>query len=132
MTIHERVVVVRKFPQLLHHRQRSDFFYDVSQCLDVDRPALVFDCSQLGHVDEQLIHLLLCCLEEAMKRHGDIRLAWVTAEMKASLKAVDADVLFRIFETSNAAVASFHGASTTLGRRETADRHLFTEFRKAI
>src|SRR5580698_10660516 len=98
--LQERVVAVRHFPETFVGRQRSDFFREIRTCLDVDRPCLVLDCSQLVQMDGQTILLLLCCLEEAMKRNGDVRLAGVSSQATVALKAADADILFRFFETT--------------------------------
>jgi anti-anti-sigma regulatory factor len=106
--LQERVVALRHFPERLADRQRSDFFCEIKSCLDVDRPCLVLDCSQLAQMDKQIVLLLLCCLEEAMKRNGDVRLAGVSPHARAALKAADADILFRFFETTADAIASFH------------------------
>jgi anti-anti-sigma regulatory factor len=40
-----------------------------------DRAYIVLDCSKVGVMDRSAIYLLLCCLEEAMKRNGDVKLA---------------------------------------------------------
>jgi anti-anti-sigma regulatory factor len=106
--IRERVVAVRHLPENFTGRQIADFFGEVSSCLDLDRPCLVLDCSQLARMDKQIVLLLLRCLEEAMKRNGDVRLAGVSPVVKDELKAADAEILFRSFETTNDAIASFH------------------------
>jgi anti-anti-sigma regulatory factor len=108
MTLQERAVIVQQVPETLHGRQRSDFFCAIKNCLDVDRPCLVLDCSHLIQIDRQTVVLLLCCLEEAMKRNGDVRLAGVSLRVKAALEASDVAILFRFFETNDDAVASFH------------------------
>jgi hypothetical protein len=48
--------------------------------------------------------LLLCCLEEAMKRNGDVKLAAIPAGAEATVELIR---LFEIFETSADAVKSF-------------------------
>jgi hypothetical protein len=55
-----------------------------------------------------VIHLLLCCLEEAMKRNGDVRLAALRPDVLAALKSAEVDSLFQCFETIGDAVESFH------------------------
>lgn len=132
MKLQERAVTVKQLPKMLHHRQRSAFLSDVTNSLDVDRPCIVLDCSTHGHIDEQTIHLLLCCLEEAMKRNGDIRLAAVSVEAKASLKAAEADALFTFFETSTAAVASFQRRALTHLPREAVHSDFLHEFKEAV
>lgn len=107
MTLQERTITVRQLPATFLDRQRSAFFCAIKSCLDIDRPCMVLDCSKLDQIDNGTILVLLCSLEEAMKRNGDIRLAGVSPKVKAALKAAEADVLFRFFETNDEAMASF-------------------------
>jgi anti-sigma B factor antagonist len=115
--IRERVVTVRHFPETLSDRQISDFFSEIKRCLDVDRPCLVLDCSQLSQMDKHIVLLLLDCLEEAMKRNGDVRLAGVSPQARAALKATHADALFILSETVADAIASFQRRGRTLPSR---------------
>jgi anti-anti-sigma regulatory factor len=107
MILQERTVTVKQLPETLPGRQRRAFFEAITSCLDFDRPCLVLDCSKLLQIDKQTVHLLLCCLEEAMKRNGDVRLSGVSFSVKVALEAADAAVLFRFFETNDDAIASF-------------------------
>jgi anti-sigma B factor antagonist len=106
--IRERAVTVRHFPETFAGKQISDFFSEIKRCLDVDRPCLVLDCSQLSQLDKRIMLVLLDCLEEAMKRNGDVRLAGVSPQARAALKTTDADTLFSLFDTTADAIASFH------------------------
>lgn len=74
---------------------------------NIVRPCIVIDCSKVGEMGGSAIHLLLCCLEEAMKRNGDIRLAAAPAEARAALKVAGVDRLFEIFDTNAEAIDSF-------------------------
>jgi len=112
--LRERVVVVRHIPETFTRRGLIGLFKELKGCLDVDRPSLVLDCSQLRQMNRQILFILLSCLEEAMKRNGDVRLAAVSPQAKAALKATGADILFRFFETTADAVASFQRRVTTL------------------
>jgi len=103
-----RSVAVKKLPERISGAQRDQVFTDLESAIRVDRPAVVLDCSALRELDPSGIHLLLCCLEEAMKRNGDIRLAALRPEAKAALKAAEVDSLFRSFEAIGDAVESFH------------------------
>ena len=78
------------------------------------RPGLVLDCSNLAQLDKPAVHVILSCLEEAMKRNGDARLAAVSPSAQAILKAVGADRLFQIFASNADAVNSFHQNSFAL------------------
>ena len=73
----------------------------------MDRPAVVLDCSTLRFLDSSNLHLLLCCLEEAMKRNGDIRLAAVRPEALSVLHSAGVDFLFECFETISEAMDSY-------------------------
>lgn len=75
--------------------------------MNVERPSIVLDCSNVREMDNHTIHLLLCCLEGALKRNGDVRLAAVTPQALLSLEHAKADRLFRIFATVDEAANSF-------------------------
>src|SRR5690348_11090715 len=103
-----RSVAVRKLPERISSAQRDQVFKDLESSLVVDRPAVVLDLSAVRDLDSSAIHLLLCCLEEAMKRNGDVRLAGVREEAQAALRAAEVDSLFHSFEHVSEAVDSFH------------------------
>jgi anti-anti-sigma regulatory factor len=103
-----RTVSIRKLPDHLSGVQRREFYRDIEGCLNIERPAVVFDCSLVRTLDNSVIHLLLCCLEEAMKRNGDVRLAALRTDVLAALKSAEVDSLFQCFETIGDAVESFH------------------------
>jgi anti-sigma B factor antagonist len=69
---------------------------------------MVLDCSRLRQLDSAGIQVLLHCLEEAMKRNGDVKLAGVHASTKAVLELTKVDGLFESFESSADAVNSFY------------------------
>lgn len=58
-------------------------------------------------MDRVAIHFLLCCLEEAIKRNGDVKLAAIPTEARMMLELSGADRLFEICETNAQAVSSF-------------------------
>ena len=101
-----RSVSVRKLPEEISV-QRQQVYNDLEGCLRVDRPAVVLDCSRLRLLDSSGLHLLLCCLEEAMKRNGDLRLASVSPEILKVLEKAEIDSLFQLFETVGDAIESF-------------------------
>jgi anti-sigma B factor antagonist len=68
----------------------------------------VLDCSMLRVLDGSAIHFLLCCLEEAMKRNGDVRLAALRPDAQRALQAAEVDSLFQAFDQISEAVDSFH------------------------
>ena len=58
-------------------------------------------------MDERTTFFLLCCLEDAMKGNGDIRLAAIAKDAKPMLGFTGADRVFEIFDTNEEAVQSF-------------------------
>ena len=103
-----RSVAVRKLPERISVAQREEVYRDLEGCLSVDRPAVVLDCSGVSELDSSGIHLLLCCLEEAMKRNGDVRLSGLRSEAEDALKAAEVDLLFQRFGDLSEAIDSFH------------------------
>ena len=69
-------------------------------------------------MDRRAIYLVLCCLEEAMKRNGDVRLAEVSQAARATLNATGVDRLFRIFALNADAIRSFHHRTVQPDTRE--------------
>jgi anti-anti-sigma factor len=83
------------------------FFRELESRMNVDRPCVVLDCSRVREMDRFAIHMLLCCLEEAMKRDGDVKLAAVSPSARQILEATRVDRLFEIYDTEADAVNSF-------------------------
>jgi anti-sigma B factor antagonist len=115
MTIRLRAVTLKQLPKQLNVKQERVFFREVVSSMNVDRPCLVLDCSHVRQLNGSVIHLLLCCLEEAMKRNGDVKLAAIPAGAEAAAALAR---LFEIFDTTADAVKSFRlpmeAASETL------------------
>jgi anti-anti-sigma factor len=108
MTILKRSVHVKQLPEVLSGKQGKSFLREVEKSLDMERPRLVLDCSQARHIDRSGVLLLLCCLEEALKRNGDMRLAGVQPEARAALERTGANRLLEMYESTADAVNSFH------------------------
>lgn len=107
MTPRTRAVSVKQVPKNLDVMRGRLFFRELESLINVERPALVLDCSHLQEMDKQALHLLLCCLEGAIKRNGDVRLAAVTPAVLLDLELAGIDRLFRIFSTVEEAENSF-------------------------
>ncbi len=107
MTIQSRTVVVEQLPEILSMRQARKVLREIKSCMSSDCPRIVFDCTHIRKVDRALIHMLLGCLEEAMKRSGDVKLAAVPPAARAVLKLTEVDRLFEFHDTSADAVNSF-------------------------
>ena len=111
MTIGERAVAVKQLPQVLSGRQRRIFLCEVETCMHALRPRLVLDCSNVRQLNKSVIHLLLSCLEEAMKRNGDVKLAALPAGAARTKEFNGVSRLFDIYDTTADAVNSFHRPS---------------------
>jgi anti-anti-sigma factor len=103
-----RPVVVKQLPEKLSSEEGRNFWLDAEPSLNVDRPRLVLDCSKVRQLDSAGIQVLLHCLEEAMKRNGDVKLAGIPPAAAAILEMTKVDSLFEVFETASDAVNSFH------------------------
>jgi anti-anti-sigma factor len=107
MIFRHRNIIVRQLPAALDARGRRVFSSLLVECINVKRPMLVLDCSALADLDASAIHFLLCCLEETMKRNGDIRLAALAPHAKARFEMAGADRIFEIYDTIADAVDSY-------------------------
>jgi len=107
-----RNVKVLKLPDSLAHDGGQTFRREFVECLDHNRPRIVLECSALRHVDQKTLYLLLCSLEEAMKRNGDVKLAALPAEAKTAMASGGLDRVFRIFDTTAEAVESYRHYSS--------------------
>ena len=100
-------VSVTQLPETLDMRRGRQFFQEVESRMNIDRPCVVLDCSKVREMDRFAIHMLLCCLEEAMKRDGDVKLAAVSPSAREILELTSVDRLFEIYDTETEAVNSF-------------------------
>ncbi|HVI08688.1 MAG TPA: STAS domain-containing protein [Candidatus Binatia bacterium] len=100
-------VIVMQVPVELNFAEGNEFLLEMQPLLEGDRPRIVLDCSQVMHVDSAGVELLLRCMEEAMKRDGDVKLASVSPTMLAILELMRADRVFEMYESTETAVASF-------------------------
>lgn len=108
MTDRVRTVTVKQVPETADRKRTKIFFQELESYMNIDRPGVVLDCSKIRQMDRSTIHLLLCCLEEAMKRNGDVKLAVVSSGSKAILELARIDRLYEIYDTTAEAAASFH------------------------
>jgi anti-anti-sigma regulatory factor len=108
MAIGIQPVGIKQLPETLNKRQKRLFFRELKSSMSIDRPSIVFDCSRIRRLDRSDVLHLLCCLEEALKRNGDIKLAAVPARARAILELNRADRVFEIFDSNADAANSFH------------------------
>lgn len=107
--IRKRRVVVVQLPAEMDAAAEQALFHEVERCMDADRPSLVLDFSLVRQLSDVLVYRLLCCLEEAMKRNGDIRLAGLASESRSDVEQSGLDRLFEIYDSTAEAVSSFDG-----------------------
>lgn len=118
MTTGLRAVAVKKLPEVLSVKDKLTFLHEVGSVLSGNRPRLVLDCSSIRECDSSVIHLLLHCLEEAMKRNGDVKLASVPRHAAIMLVTTGVARLFETFDTTEEAVNSFHRVPSVPARVE--------------
>jgi anti-sigma B factor antagonist len=101
-------VVVKELPENVTLHRAHEFLREVQPLLKAERPCLVFDFSEVRHLDSAGVEMLLRCMEEAMKQNGDLKLAAVSPEVAVILELTRVDRLFEVFENSSDAVESFY------------------------
>jgi anti-anti-sigma factor len=111
-----RAVAVKRLPDVLSIQNKIAFLHEIASVTKTSRPRLVIDCSNLRECDSSAIHLLLHCLEEAMKRNGDVKLAAVPTLAAVVLVSTGVARLFETFDTTAEAVNSFHQLPVTAGK----------------
>jgi anti-anti-sigma regulatory factor len=79
--------------------------------MSIGNACIVLDCSQVRQIDKAAIYLLLSCLENALKRDGDVKLASIHSGARAILEFTGVARLFECFETNAEAVCSFRRLS---------------------
>src|SRR5580704_340534 len=104
----KRPVVVLELPEKLILGRAHLFFQEVQEFLKIDRPRLVFDFSEVTQVDSAGVEVLLNCMEEAMKRNGDLKLAAIPPGPAVVLELTQVDRLFEVFDNVSDAAESFH------------------------
>ncbi|HEX3891118.1 MAG TPA: STAS domain-containing protein [Terracidiphilus sp.] len=107
MALQLRTVTVKQLSQTENEEQEWVFLQELTCGLQIDRPRIVLNCNGIRTLGESSLHLLLCCLEEAMKRNGDVRLSSVPVPVRAVMEAHGVDRLFKMFENDADAVKSF-------------------------
>jgi anti-anti-sigma regulatory factor len=107
MTLRVFGPAVKQFPEKVNLKQGRYFLSDLQSLMNIDRPYIVLDFSNVCRMDKPAVNLLLCCLEEALKRNGEIKLAAVPEEARLVLRLTGAERLFEIFDTIAEAASSF-------------------------
>jgi anti-sigma B factor antagonist len=105
-------VVIMQMPERLNLEGVRTFLQEVKPLLDCHRPRIVLDCSQVRYIDSAGVEMMLNCLEEAMKRDGDLKLAALSPESEVVLELMRVARVFEAFTTSEEAVRSFNAIPT--------------------
>jgi anti-sigma B factor antagonist len=103
----DKPVMVRELPDRLTMKNASLFLREVEPFLKADRPRVVFDFSHVSQLDCAGVESLLLCMEEVMKRNGDLKLAAIPSGPAVILELMKVDRLFETFESVAKAVESF-------------------------
>jgi anti-anti-sigma regulatory factor len=121
-TIRRRSVTVLQLPEHLNSKSEWSFLQEVERRMNVSRPFLVLDCSAIQRLDKPMIFLLLRCLEEAMKRNGDVKLSGISLGGESANEYSPTSRIFEIFDTAEEAVNSFYKCSSDMepGESESA------------
>src|SRR5437762_10241901 len=101
-------VVVMQVPEQFNAGAVQVFMEELGPLLDSNRPRIVLDCSQVRSMDSVGVEALLQCLEEALKRDGDLKLASLSPEAEVILELMRVARVFESFQTSDEAVRSFN------------------------
>jgi|SRR5579863_1954885 anti-anti-sigma factor len=104
----ERPVIVLNVPDFLVVGSAQLFFEEIKGFLRAERPRIVFDFSAVRNLDSAGVKILLECMEEVMKRNGDLKLAAISKRPATILEVTKVDSLFEIFDQTSEAVQSFH------------------------
>ena len=102
-----RPVVVKRMPERMTLPQARAFLREVQPFLNADRPQLVFDLSTVRQMDSAGVEMLLRCMDRAMHRDGDVKLAALSPQAAVVLDLSRAARLFEIYDTSTDAARSF-------------------------
>lgn len=101
-------VIVMQVPEQMTARKAQDFVTELAPLLQSTRPRIVLEFSQVRFMDSAGVQALLHCLEEALKRDGDLKLAALCPETVVVLELLRAARVFEMFATSEDAVKSFN------------------------
>lgn len=102
-----RPVIVKRLPARMNRKTAREFMSDMNSLITKDRPQVVLDLSLVEQLDAGGVEVLLQCMNEAMRRDGDVKLAAPTAHAAAVLEITRTDRLFEIFPSSTEAVRSY-------------------------
>jgi anti-sigma B factor antagonist len=101
-------VVVMQVPEVLNVKEVRNFMEELGPLLESNRPRIVLDCSQVRSMESAGVEMLLRCLEEVLKRDGDLKLAALSPEAEVILELMRVARVFETFQNCEDAVRSFN------------------------
>jgi len=101
-------IVVMQVPEVLKVGEVHDFMQELGPLLESNRPRIVLDLSQVRSMESAGVEMLLHCLEEVLKRDGDLKLAALSPEAEVILELMRVSRVFETFLTCEEAIRSFH------------------------
>ena len=105
-------VVVMQVPEILNVKEVHSFMQELGPLLESNRPRVVLDCSQIRSMESAGVEMLLRCLEEVLKRDGDLKLAALSPEAEVILELMRVARVFETYPTCENAVRSFNAIPT--------------------
>ena len=111
-------VVVMQVPENLNAGAIPHFLEELGPLLESNRPRIVLDCSQVRSIDSAGVETLLECVEEALKRDGDLKLAALSPESEVILELMRVARVFEVFQNSEEAVRSFNAVPADAAPQE--------------
>lgn len=112
-------VVIMQMPEELNLDGARSFLQELEPLLECHRPRVVLDGSQVRYIDSAGVEMMLHCLEEAMKRDGDLKLAAFSHESEVVLELMQVARVFEAFATADEAVRSFNALPAEAAPQET-------------
>jgi len=97
-----------QLPEELNVREVDSFMQEMGPLLESNRPRIVLECSQIRSMESSGVEMLLRCLEEVLKRDGDLKLAALSPEAEVILELMRVARVFETFPSSEEAVRSFN------------------------
>jgi anti-sigma B factor antagonist len=99
-------------PEVLSVTEVHDFMQELGPLLESNRPRIVLDLSQVRSMESSGVEMLLRCLEEVLKRDGDLKLASMSPEAEVILELMRVARVFECFATCEDAARSFNAIPT--------------------
>jgi anti-sigma B factor antagonist len=101
-------VLIMQLPEELNVKEVDIFMQEIRPLLESNRPRVVLECSQVRSMESAGVEMLLRCLEEVLKRDGDLKLAALSSEAEVILELMRVARVFESFPTCEEAAKSFN------------------------